>query len=222
MSEVVVGPVAVEHGSTLLQLGEAPELETAAGVEGMDDANLVSVRVPMTGALYLRPAPDQPAFAPVGSVVAARDVVALIEVMKTYNPIKAPEGGTIIRWLVEDGVDFVHVSNWDSFRPPTAHPDSPKMLTTWFREAVGPGMPLIATGGVWTPAQADEVLGHGADLVGLGRAAIGNAAWPRDAATAGWKPARPPYTTEHLRAEGLGPALVDYMRAWPDFVVDEG
>ena len=129
---------------------------------------------------------------------------------------------TLAGWLVEDGVDFVHVSNWDSFRPPTAHPDSPKMLTTWFREAVGPGMPLIATGGVWTPAQADEVLGHGADLVGLGRAAIGNAAWPRDAATAGWKPARPPYTTEHLRAEGLGPALVDYMRAWPDFVVDEG
>ncbi len=125
---------------------------------------------------------------------------------------------TVAKWLADDGVDFVHVSNWDSFKPPAKHPESEKMLTTWFREALGSDIPLIATGGVWTPAEADQVLAHGADLVGLGRAAIGNASWPRDATRPDWEPARPPYTPEHLRGEALGEKLIDYMRAWPKFV----
>jgi 2,4-dienoyl-CoA reductase-like NADH-dependent reductase (Old Yellow Enzyme family) len=122
------------------------------------------------------------------------------------------------RWLVEDGVDFMHVSNWDSFKAPSAHPDSDKPLTTWFREAVGPDVPVIATGGVWTPGEADAVLAHGADLVGLARAAIGNARWPIDAATPGWEPQRPPYSVEHLRKSALGEAFVEYMQRWPGFV----
>jgi len=140
---------------------------------------------------------------------------------------EVPDQGVVLddalqlaRWLTDDGTDFLHVSNWDSFQPPAAHPDSDRMLTTWFREAVGPDVPVIATGGVWTPAQADTVLEHGADLVGLARAALGNANWPRDAATPGWEPALPPYTAEHLRANALGEAFVDYMRRWPGFVQD--
>ena len=126
----------------------------------------------------------------------------------------------VARWLVEDGVDFLHVSNWDSFKPPAAHPESTKPLTTYFREAVGSKVPLIATGSVWTPTQADEVLVHGADMVGLARAAIGNATWPIQAATPGWEPERPPYTPAHLGANALSDTLVDYMRLWPGFVTD--
>ena len=126
----------------------------------------------------------------------------------------------VARWLAGDGVACVHVSNWDSFKPPAKHPESDKMLTTWFREAVGAAMPLIATGGVWTSAEADQVLAHGADLVGLARAAIGNAGWPNDAARPAWEPARPPYTPEHLRDAALGPKMIDYMRNWPGFVTD--
>ena len=71
-------------------------------------------------------------------------------------------------WLASDGVDFVHVSNWDSFKAPAKYPSSKKPLTTWFREAIGPLTPMIATGAVWTPSEADLVLEQGADLVGLG------------------------------------------------------
>lgn len=138
---------------------------------------------------------------------------------------EVPDQGVVLedslqtaRWLMEDGVDFLHVSNWDSFRPPAGHPASSRMLTTWFREAVGPNVPVIATGGVWTPAQADEVLAQGADMVGLGRAAIGHARWPLDAATPGWEPNRPPYAAEHLRENALGDAFIEYMKRWPDFV----
>jgi 2,4-dienoyl-CoA reductase-like NADH-dependent reductase (Old Yellow Enzyme family) len=128
---------------------------------------------------------------------------------------------TVSRWLAEDGVDFVHASHWDSFAPPAAHPGSTKPLTTWFREALGPDVPLIATGSIWTPAQADEVLSQGADLIGLARAAIGNPAWPQDAARPGWEPARPPHTPAHLAAAALSPTFIDYMRRWPDFVTSD-
>jgi 2,4-dienoyl-CoA reductase-like NADH-dependent reductase (Old Yellow Enzyme family) len=79
---------------------------------------------------------------------------------------------------------------------------------------------VIATGSVWTPTQAAEVLAHGADLVGLARAAIGNAAWPEEAARPGWEPARPPYAPESLRANALSDRMIDYMRRWPGFVTD--
>ena len=127
---------------------------------------------------------------------------------------------TVAGWLASDGVDFVHVSNWDSFKAPTKYPGSEKPLTTWFREAMGPRTPMIATGAVWTPAEADLVLEQGADLVGLGRAAIGNDRWPLEAAEVDWEPARPPFTPEHLRAASLSDTMVDYMRRWPDFVTD--
>ncbi|MDJ0523170.1 MAG: NADH:flavin oxidoreductase [Planctomycetota bacterium] len=130
------------------------------------------------------------------------------------------EALTTARWLVEDGVDFLHVSNWDSFKPPAAHPDSEKLLTTWFREAVGPEIPVIATGGIWTAEQADDVMEQGADMIGLARAAIGNPRWPQQIRVPGWEPDRPPYTPEHLRDAALSEKLVDYMRLWPDFVTD--
>ncbi|MDF1701733.1 MAG: NADH:flavin oxidoreductase [Planctomycetota bacterium] len=167
----------------------------------------------------------------------ARFVRAIVEAVRAATPEgflvgvrlspEVPEQGVsldealqVARWLVEDGVDFLHVSNWDSFKPPAAHPESDKLLTTWFREAVGPEVPVIATGGVWTPAQAQAVMEQGADLVGLARAAIGNARWPEHAGRTGWEPARPPYTPEHLKGEVLSAALIDYMRMWPGFVTD--
>lgn len=103
VSSVVVGPVDVAHGSVLLALGDAPTLASDAPADEGLEAGLVPVKVGMTGALYRRPAPDQPHFAPAGTAVEPRAVVALIEVMKTYNPIKAPQAGTIVRWLVDDG-----------------------------------------------------------------------------------------------------------------------
>jgi 2,4-dienoyl-CoA reductase-like NADH-dependent reductase (Old Yellow Enzyme family) len=126
----------------------------------------------------------------------------------------------VAEWLAAEGVDFVHLSNWDSFKAPAKYPESKKMVTTWFREAIGPDVPLIAAGGVWTPAEADQVLAHGADMVGLARAAIGNANWPLDATRPDWEPARPPYTPEHLLNAGLSQKMVTYMRLWPDFVTD--
>ncbi len=101
VAAVAADRVPVEHGSVLLELGDPPE--HAVGADQDVEEGLVPLSVGMTGAVYLRPSPDRPLFAPTGAEVEARDVVALIEVMKTYNPVKAPRAGTIARWLVEDG-----------------------------------------------------------------------------------------------------------------------
>jgi 2,4-dienoyl-CoA reductase-like NADH-dependent reductase (Old Yellow Enzyme family) len=131
------------------------------------------------------------------------------------------EARILSRRLSEDGADFVHVSNWESFRPPSKYPDSERMLTEWFRESIPAETPMIATGGIWTPAQADQVLAQGADLIGLGRVAIAHPDWPQKAVDPSWEPKRPPYSEEELRAAALGERLIQYMRAWPDFVASD-
>lgn len=72
--------------------------EEAALAEG-----LVAVRAPMEGSFWGRPSPDKPQMAPAGAAVAVDDSVALIEVMKTFTPIRSPGAGRVERWVVADG-----------------------------------------------------------------------------------------------------------------------
>ncbi|MGE0745802.1 MAG: acetyl-CoA carboxylase biotin carboxyl carrier protein [Rhodospirillales bacterium] len=62
-----------------------------------------TVLSPMVGTVYLAPGPGEPKFVSVGATVTAGQTVCLIEAMKTYNPVRAPHGGTVTRLLVEDG-----------------------------------------------------------------------------------------------------------------------
>ena len=62
-----------------------------------------TVKSPMVGTAYLRPAPESSPFVDVGSQVKAGDKILLIEAMKTFNEIIAPKGGTVTQILVGDG-----------------------------------------------------------------------------------------------------------------------
>ena len=62
-----------------------------------------TVKSPMVGTAYLRPAPESPAFVEIGSIVKAGDKILLVEAMKTFNEIIAPKGGTVTQIFVEDG-----------------------------------------------------------------------------------------------------------------------
>ncbi|HMY04507.1 MAG TPA: hypothetical protein PKA48_14180, partial [Candidatus Obscuribacter sp.] len=55
------------------------------------------------GTVYLRPAPDKPRFVEDGGAVGPQDVVALIEVMKTFTNVRAGVGGRLLRYEVADG-----------------------------------------------------------------------------------------------------------------------
>jgi acetyl-CoA carboxylase biotin carboxyl carrier protein len=57
---------------------------------------------PLPGVFYRASAPDKPPFKSDGDAVAAGDTVGLIEVMKTFTPVLAEEGGRLVKFLVDD------------------------------------------------------------------------------------------------------------------------
>jgi acetyl-CoA carboxylase biotin carboxyl carrier protein len=57
---------------------------------------------PLPGVFYRAPASDKPPFKSEGDAVAAGDIVGLIEVMKTFTPVLAEEGGRLVKFLVEN------------------------------------------------------------------------------------------------------------------------
>jgi acetyl-CoA carboxylase biotin carboxyl carrier protein len=62
-----------------------------------------AVKSPMVGTAYLRPSPESAPFITIGTQVKAGEKLLLIEAMKTFNEIVAPQGGTVTSILVEDG-----------------------------------------------------------------------------------------------------------------------
>ena len=98
--------VARQIATTMVQIPYAqgePQRSPAAVAEAPAAEHPGTVKSPMVGTVYVRPAPESPPFVDVGSVVKAGDKILLVEAMKTFNEIIAPKGGTITQILVADG-----------------------------------------------------------------------------------------------------------------------
>ena len=63
----------------------------------------VVITAPMDGAFWSKPSPDQPPFVSPGQTVQQGQTVGLIEVMKTFTPIKANQDGVLEQWVLEEG-----------------------------------------------------------------------------------------------------------------------
>ena len=62
-----------------------------------------SIKSPIVGTFYRKPAPDKPPFVEIGDRVEAGDVVCIVEAMKMMNEIKSEFTGTVTAIKVEDG-----------------------------------------------------------------------------------------------------------------------
>ncbi|MCX5616237.1 acetyl-CoA carboxylase biotin carboxyl carrier protein [Bombella sp. TMW 2.2559] len=62
-----------------------------------------AVPSPMVGVAYLTPDPSSPPFVQEGTQVSAGQTIMLIEAMKTFNQIKAPRAGKLVRYCVASG-----------------------------------------------------------------------------------------------------------------------
>ena len=62
-----------------------------------------AVKSPMVGVAYLSPEPGAAPFITVGGSITEGQTIVLIEAMKTFNPVKAPRSGKIVRILVDNG-----------------------------------------------------------------------------------------------------------------------
>jgi biotin carboxyl carrier protein len=57
---------------------------------------------PLPGIFYRKPAPDQPVYKSDGDTITHEDTIGLVEVMKSFNEVKAGAAGKIIRFLTEN------------------------------------------------------------------------------------------------------------------------
>lgn len=81
-------------GSTSAATAEKPQAGSSS--------NTVTIKSPMIGTFYRKPAPGKPNFVEVGDEVSTGKVVCVIEAMKLFNEIESEVKGKIVKILVED------------------------------------------------------------------------------------------------------------------------
>jgi acetyl-CoA carboxylase biotin carboxyl carrier protein len=60
------------------------------------------VKAPFPGTFYRRPDPESPPFVRENDTIEAGAVIGVIEVMKTFQEIKADHGGTVVEFHTEN------------------------------------------------------------------------------------------------------------------------
>lgn len=94
----------VEHGTTLVSLrAETVAAMPAPTPEEPAPQDMVVVRAATDGVIWLGPEPGAEVFAPEGRFLRPGDHLALVEVMKTFTPVRSPGPGVVGRVLAEDG-----------------------------------------------------------------------------------------------------------------------
>jgi biotin carboxyl carrier protein len=67
----------------------------------------IEILSPLPGIFYHRPSPDDPVFKSPGDRVAIGDVIGLVEIMKSFNEVKAEVAGTFQRFSVGHGEEIM-------------------------------------------------------------------------------------------------------------------
>ncbi|MFN3952642.1 MAG: acetyl-CoA carboxylase biotin carboxyl carrier protein [Thermaurantimonas sp.] len=99
----------VAHTAPAQQVVEVPAPAPAPAAEPpksatptSDESKYLTIKSPMIGTFYRRPAPDKPPFVEVGTEIKKGQVVCIIEAMKLFNEIESEIEGRIVKVLVDD------------------------------------------------------------------------------------------------------------------------
>ena len=80
-----------------------PEPEVSAhSAEPSDNGKYITIKSPIIGTFYRKPAPDKEPFVSVGSEITEGTVVCVVEAMKLFNQIESEVSGKIVKILVDD------------------------------------------------------------------------------------------------------------------------
>lgn len=74
----------------------------APAAPAAEESKYITVKSPMIGTFYRKPAPDKPMFVEVGSSIGKGDVLCVVEAMKLFNEIESEVSGKIVKVLVDD------------------------------------------------------------------------------------------------------------------------
>lgn len=80
-----------------------PEVEPVKTAAPVIDPRWVAVKAPLLGTFYAAPKPGAAPFVSIGQDVSAEDTVAILEVMKLMNHVKAGVAGRIAHIAVANG-----------------------------------------------------------------------------------------------------------------------
>ena len=80
----------------------APAEPVAPAAPAEDDSKYITIKSPIIGTFYRKPAPDKPMFVEVGQTIAEGDVLCVIEAMKLFNEIESEVSGKVVKILVDD------------------------------------------------------------------------------------------------------------------------
>lgn len=86
-----------------LGLEDVADTARVAAAEATEEAGPHRILSGMTGTFYRASAPGVAPYVEAGSAVEDGQRIALIEAMKTFNPVECDMAGTVTRILVEDG-----------------------------------------------------------------------------------------------------------------------
>ena len=88
-------PIAQAPAETGTKAEEAP-------AKASEDSKYITIKSPIIGTFYRKPAPDKPVFVEVGQSINQGDVLCVIEAMKLFNEIESEVSGKIVKVLVDD------------------------------------------------------------------------------------------------------------------------
>jgi acetyl-CoA carboxylase biotin carboxyl carrier protein len=97
-------PMAQHMPMQVQQTAAAPATDAPAPVAEVSDkeSKFITVKSPIIGTFYRKPAPDKPLFVEVGQTIGEGDVLCIIEAMKLFNEIESEVSGKIVKILVDD------------------------------------------------------------------------------------------------------------------------
>lgn len=119
----------------------------------------------------------------------------------------------IINWLVEDGINYVHTSQMDYKAKSVKYPE--RNLLQYLRSNIDPALPLVGVGSVFTHKDAEKAMEYGADVVAVGRAAIGNKNLPKHFQSKESLTNYTPYEEASLKTIHVSQNLIDYLKYAP-------
>lgn len=97
---IAAAPVAPPQAPA--PVAPSPASESPTPPAASDDSKYITIKSPIIGTFYRKPAPDKPVFVEVGSTIKEGDVLCVIEAMKLFNEIEAEVSGKIVKVLVDD------------------------------------------------------------------------------------------------------------------------
>ena len=101
-------PVVIQEPASIPQQQIIPTVQPVQPIPDaspdtpVDDNNYITIKSPIIGTFYRKPAPDKPNFVEVGDSIAEGSVLCVIEAMKLFNDIESEVSGKIVKILVDD------------------------------------------------------------------------------------------------------------------------